>query len=317
MFIKLKFSFNKMPKISVIIPSYNSSSTIVQCLRSVVEQDIDEEYEILVVDSSTDGTEKMILRLFPTVTVLHQADKTIPGTARNIGAQKAKGEILAFTDSDCIVDRTWLREIVKNVEHNHPIVGGSVENARPENPISRAEYFIEFREFSRYSPKREVRFLPSCNFAIRKEIFDDLGGFPAIRASEDTLFAYKLTQQNFTIFFDPSIKISHLNRDKLTPYLANQFILGKYGALVRKIVPMPGGFFVKIPYAFPLLPLVRTLRTLQFLVQNGLKKAPRQLFDFFMVYPIFLLGAIAWSYGFFCGTRMDEKVELEQQSLET
>jgi glycosyltransferase involved in cell wall biosynthesis len=281
----------------------------------VVEQDIDEEYEILVVDSSTDGTEKIILRLFPTVTVLHQANKTTPGKARNIGGVKARGEILAFTDSDCIVDKTWLREIVKNLKYNSPIVGGSVENARPENPISRAEHFIEFREFSRYSPEREIRFLASCNFAIKKDIFHSLGGFPEIRASEDTLFAHMLTREGYKIFFDPSIKISHLNRDKLTPYLANQFILGKYGALVRKTVPMPGGFFVKIPYAFPILPLVRTLRTLQFLMQNSLKKAAKQFLDFVMVYPIFLLGAIVWSYGFFCGARMDEKVELDQQFM--
>lgn len=301
--------------ISVVVPSYNSSETIVQCLRSLCEQDFAGEFEVLVVDSSVDGTEKKIARLFPQVRLIHLDEKTIPGKARNIGAQQAEGDILAFTDSDCVVDRRWLARIRENVQQNRSIVGGSVSNARPESAISRAEFYIEFREFSQHSPARQIRFLPSCNFAIKKNVFVDAGGFPDVRASEDTLFAHRLAGLGHAIYFDPAVHIRHLNRNRLKPYLRNQFLLGKYAAQVRKVLPMPGGFFVKLPYAFPILPLVRTLRTLQFILQNSPGNAVRQLLDFTLIYPIFFLGSMVWSYGFFKGIRSDASLELNRQEV--
>ena len=290
-------------KISVIIPSYNSSETVGECLKALYNQTVEEEFEIILVDSSSDGTDKIVEKFYPKVKLLHINKKTIPAKARNIGAAQAKGEILVYTDSDCIPDVNWLQNIIGNYERGNQIVGGSVENGRPKSFISRAEYYIEFREFSSNSPKREIRFLPSCNFAISSSIFKTIGGFPNVRASEDALFAHQITERGFKIIFDPEVRIWHLNRNKWNPYLRNQFILGKYGAIVRKIMPMPGGFFIKVPYAFPLLPFVRTARTLQFIFQNSFKRATQQLVEFLVIFPIFLIGSIVWSYGFYCGIR--------------
>ena len=298
-----------MMKVSVIIPSYNSAETVLNCLESLTKQQIDEPFEIIVVDSSSDGTNDMVAQNFPDVRLIRLEQKTIPSKGRNIGAGKAQSEYLVFTDSDCTPEKDWLKNILKNISAGNDIIGGSVENGRPESLISRAEYFIEFREFSSSSSKREIRFLPSCNFAIKKSIFDAIGGFPEVRASEDTLFAHKLTEKGHKIVFDPAVKIKHLNRNKWRPYLKNQYILGKYAAHVRKILPMPGGFFVKIPYVFPLLPIVRTLRTLQFIFQSKFADAAKLLIDFLIVYPIFLLGSMVWSYGFFIGVRMDEDAQ--------
>ncbi|MFQ5708771.1 MAG: glycosyltransferase [bacterium] len=301
-----------MRKISVIIPSYNASATIPRCLQSLHEQQPDCEFEVIVVDSSDDGTEKLIEKTYHAVKLVHLPEKTMPSRARNVGAAKATGEILAFTDSDCVPDRKWLENIAKNFGNGHEIVGGSVQNGRPESWISRAEYYIEFREFSVNSPKREIRFLPSCNFAIARSLFEHIGGFPDVRASEDTLFAHKLAEQGHKIIFDPEVKIKHLNRNKWRPYLKNQFILGKYAAVVRKVLPMPGGFFVKMPYAFPLLPWVRTLRTLQFILQNSFKDGLQQLFEFLLIYPIFFIGSMVWSYGFYCGIKTPEQEAVQK-----
>jgi glycosyltransferase involved in cell wall biosynthesis len=273
-------------------------------LNSVLAQNIDDEFEVIVVDSSSDGTDELIREAYPEVKLVHLKQKAIPGEARNLGAAEAEGEFLAFTDSDCIPDQNWLRNILENLNLGHKVVGGGIENARPESFISRAEYYIEFREFSPNSPKREIRFLPSCNFSISRSVFEQIGGFPDVRASEDALFSHQLTDKGFKIIFDPNVKIQHQNRDKWRPYLRNQFILGKYAAVVRRILPMPGGFFVKIPYAFPILPWIRTARTLRFIFQNSFGRAVRQLFDFLIIYPIFFVGSMVWSYGFYCGIKL-------------
>lgn len=295
-----------MSKISVIVPSYNSSATVANCLQSLLAQTVAADFEVIVADSSSDGTEKVIAAAFPQVKCIHLAEKTIPGKARNIGAKHAQGDILAFTDSDCIPESKWLQRILDNFEQGACIVGGSVVNGRPESWISRAEYYIEFREFSLDSPRREIRFLPSCNFAIARSVFDQASGFPEVRASEDALFAHNLTEKGFKIVFDPQVRVTHLNRNKWRPYLKNQYILGKYAAVVRKSLPMPGAFFVRMPYAFPILPVVRTLRTLQFIFQNSFKGAFLQLLDFLLIYPIFFVGSMIWSYGFYCGIRSSE-----------
>jgi glycosyltransferase involved in cell wall biosynthesis len=302
-----------MPQISVIIPSYNSKQTIERCLRCLHQQSISIAYEIIVVDSSDDGTEIIVQQHFPNIHLIHLDKKTIPGEGRNIGAQHAKGEVLAFTDADCMPSDDWLSNIWNNIQSNINIIGGSVENGRPESMISRAEYYIEFREFSKTSKKRKIRFLPSCNFAIKRDIFEKSGGFPDVRASEDVLFAHKLSKQNYSIWFDPEISIKHLNRNRLQPYLSNQYILGKYSAVVRKILPMPSGFLVKIPYAFPLLPMIRTIRTIQFICHGSFRNAVKQLLDFLLIYPIFFLGTVYWSYGFFKGAKLDARIDLHDK----
>ncbi len=264
-------------------------------------------------DSSDDDTEKIVQQHFPDIRLVHLDEKTFPGAGRNMGAKHAKGEVLAFTDADCMPADDWLLKIWNSLQNDKNIIGGSVENGRPESVISRAEHYIEFREFSNTGQERQMRFLPSCNFAIKRDIFEQSGGFPDVRASEDVLFANKLLRQNYSIWFDPDIRIKHLNRNRLQPYLANQYMLGKYSAVVRKISPMPGSFLVKAPYAFPLLPIIRTIRTIQFICHNSFSSAIKQFLEFLLVYPIFFLGTAYWSYGFFKGAKLDAAVALQNK----
>jgi len=97
-------------KISVVIPSYNQAGTVRNCLRSVLAQQRPAD-EIIVVDSSTDETPEIIAEEFPEVQLIHLAEKTPPGQARNIGVERASGEVIAFTDSDCVPTPQWLRAI--------------------------------------------------------------------------------------------------------------------------------------------------------------------------------------------------------------
>ncbi|MDA3895177.1 MAG: glycosyltransferase family 2 protein [Desulfobacteraceae bacterium] len=138
----------RAPFISVVIPSYNSMHTIRQCLDSVINQLVSVPYEIIVVDSSEDQTPEIMKSYEPRVRYFHLSQKTIPAVARNIGIEKSFGEFIAFTDSDCIVDPSWLQQIMRAHKSGYDVVCGSVINARPGNFISIAEYFLEFREIS-------------------------------------------------------------------------------------------------------------------------------------------------------------------------
>lgn len=292
-----------VPLISVVIPSYNSMHTIRQCLDSIIRQSINAPYEIIVVDSSNDQTPKLLESYAPRVQFIHLNQKTIPAKARNIGIDHAKGKYIAFTDSDCIVDSLWLREIMQAHASGYDVVCGSILNARPGNLISIAEYFIEFRELSLYSPRRESDFLASCNFSIKADLFEKIGNFPDIRASEDMFLSYNIRGNGIKILFEPKIKIQHINRNRLYPFLKNQVTLGRSAALIRTILPQAGAFLVRHPAYATLIPPVKLIRTLQIIGRNRFPYNIYQMLNLMMSLPFFIMGTVAYSLGFSRGIR--------------
>src|SRR5919198_5805523 len=94
---------------SVIVPARNAAATIGRTLEALAAQDFPQEYEVIVVDDgSTDDTVAVAEAAPGPVTVRRQEQRG-PGEARNLGAQHARGEVLAFTDADCFPERGWLR----------------------------------------------------------------------------------------------------------------------------------------------------------------------------------------------------------------
>lgn len=117
------------PFVSVIIPVYNDGDRLVRCLNALYFQQRYpySRYEVIVVNNSTEAIEP-ICQPFPNVRYCWELK---PGSyaARNRGIAHARGEILAFTDSDCIPHRDWLVEGVRSLQA-HPqagIVGGHIE----------------------------------------------------------------------------------------------------------------------------------------------------------------------------------------------
>ncbi len=296
------------PLISVIVPSYNAEKSIVACLTALAQQETAAAYEIILVDSSTDRTPEIVRAQFPQVRFFHLPEKTFPGPARNHGIKHVRGKIIAMTDSDCIADSRWLERIAQAHATSYQVVGGGVHNAFPRHPISMAEHFLEFREFSPYSRRREIEVLPTNNLSVRREIFERFGAFSDMRASEDVVFIHTLRRNGVKVLFEPAIAIRHLNRRQFKSFMRNQNLLGFNAALARRILPLPGAALARHPYLLPLLPFVRILRTMQFILQNRWPHNLKQFLEFILILPFFCLGAGAWSRGFFQGTRASENV---------
>ena len=98
-----------MPKISVIIPTYNSAILLPETLQSVLDQDI-RDYEIIVVDDgSTDDTEKVLQPFMKRIHYIRQENSGGPARPRNVGIHNARGKYLSFLDSDDVMLRGKLR----------------------------------------------------------------------------------------------------------------------------------------------------------------------------------------------------------------
>ena len=119
--------------ISVIIPTLNEEKRISDTLEAIYSGTLLPS-EIIVVDGGSSGwTVRIIKEKYPDVVLLNNPERTA-AAGRNVGIKKAKGDIIAFTDGDCIVDRDWLNNI-KIHFGNKEIdgLGGKVMNAPPEN----------------------------------------------------------------------------------------------------------------------------------------------------------------------------------------
>ena len=168
-----------------------------------------------------------------------------------------------------------------------------MENANPGG-VSWAEFFLTFNEFLPSMPQKEVTFMPTCNFFISKEIFEEIGGFREdLLAGEDTLFCYEAVKK-YSLLFSPEVKISHTNRITLKNFLHHQQNFGKHSAYVRKIADLPGKVLVRHPLLSFAVPCIRSGRiTLRMLKYNR-----RFLSPYLFSFPLQFLGILAWSTGF-------------------
>lgn len=285
---------------SVIIPSYNSAGTIVSCLDSVLRQDTEFIYEVLVADSSDDETPSIIAREYPDVILIRFGKKTDPGTARNEAVGRAMGEILLFTDSDCIVNGDWVESMVQAHKNSSSfrVYGGAVLNGNPETVSSKAGYLVEFSEYLPTVPEGVVRSLPTCNISYHRTIFSHFGGFRGeYYPQEDYLFNWSLTEKGEKIRFCPHIQVKHFHRDTFTSYLRHNYRFGIVTAHVLKVTDLPGSFFARRPmlalFFIPLLPFVKFFRTVKRVIRFSPSLTPN-----IIALPAVLVGLFVWGFGF-------------------
>lgn len=200
---------------SIIIPTYNSAQTIELLLDSISKSSC-ENFEVIVVDDgSTDNTERIVsssqypISSFQFVKQKHKG----AGAARNLGAKKAKGKILIFADSDVVFFKNTLSELAKSFKNQKVKAVVGLYDKSPANQSlftnfkAMRDYFYMFESDSKY---------PMGGFggwisAIRKTLFQDLGGFDeSYRGAgmEDYEFAWRLIKKT-RIIFNPKVKIKH------------------------------------------------------------------------------------------------------------
>jgi len=290
---------NAVPLISVVIPSYNMRATIRHCLRSVLDQDLEAQYEIIAVDSSSDGTDDVIRLEFPQVLLLRLEGQTSVGQTRNVGVDKASGSFVAFTDADCIVARDWLsRMLRRHREANYAAVGGSIANGTPRSLVGSAEHLFEFNEFLPQAPERLVANIPTCNICYRRSALDgarfDVGPEVAYLGAEDLILNWGLARSGLKLLFDPAIRVVHLNRTLLGASLRHQHLLGQGSCWARKRTDLPGRIFVDYPVLGLALPYLRLAR-----IVLRLSRIDRHaVLRFLALAPLIFLEAAAWAAGF-------------------
>lgn len=280
-------------KVSVIMPSYNSRDTIAKSLTSLLEQDSLEPYEVIVVDSTGDDTPEMVTRAFPSVQVVAIKERKFCGAARNIGVSKARGEILALTDADCIADRNWISEIIRAHASDCPVIGGEIDNGNPESYVGWAYYFSTLTQWMPGTPRGLMRDIPTTSLSIKRWAFEKYGPFLETNYSSDTSFNWQVVSGGQMLLFEPSIKVSHINPTRLFGVLKRAFVRGFHFALVRTQAEKLSSK-QRIAYAlfFPVLPFLLTWRS-----ARRVATSHKHFWRFGISLPLVFLAFVLWSLG--------------------
>ncbi|MDD1714903.1 MAG: glycosyltransferase [Methanoregulaceae archaeon] len=181
--------------ISVVVPSYNEEKNIAACLASLSDQTIGrDEYEIIVVDGNSKDRTREIAAQYADMVFIQTSRKV--GGARNDGARKAKGEILATTDADSIIPRDWL-EVIRDGFSRDPQI---VQLYGPVDPLEgglKNHLFLAFaNNFSRIGyHTRLFYYTLGCNTAFRMDAFMKAGMYACIDAGDDLEIPRRMIKQ--------------------------------------------------------------------------------------------------------------------------
>lgn len=212
--------------VSVIVPVYNAASTIGSCLRSLVNQS--HPKEIIVVDNGSTDKTASIVEEFP-VRLFYEYRRN-QFTARNTGVKKAKGEILAFTDSDCIADRDWIKNLVKPFKDDDKIggVGGRTRSFEVKTVF---QAYAHKKKLFHRDWKRGIigtrAYFPLCNVAYRRDVFEDIDYFDERTFSgSDTDFSFRVSAAGYNLFYEPDAVIYHIHKPNMRSFLEQHYRYG-------------------------------------------------------------------------------------------
>lgn len=206
--------------ISIVIPVHNGADTISTCLDHLENCDYPRErYEIIVVDNnSTDNTGHIVKKRN-----VQYCFEPEPGAAaaRNSGARIAKGDILGFVDADCLVDKTWIGKVEKSLANTDvaAIVGLRQHVTRNVYDVMQS---MDYQKYwaDELSSGRPLNKICGSNSAIRKKVFQELGGFDqGMSPVEDIELGFRIAENGYLIEHKPDVKVKHIYLDTLDSLL--------------------------------------------------------------------------------------------------
>lgn len=231
---------SKLPLISVIVPVYNASPTLSLCLNSLEKLDYPKsKLEIIVVDNgSTDGSDKIAKEF--NVRLYYERSLKSSYQARNTGITNATGDLIAFTDSDCIVSHDWLINLTRFWDDDK--IGCFAGEILSYEPRTLIEKFSDRHEIMKQVGARSHPYMPytaTANSSYRKDVFSKIGYFnPRLVSGGDADFSWRMQNEtSLKIKFIPEAVVYHRHRTNVIE-LYKQFKKNEYGqVLLNQLYP--------------------------------------------------------------------------------
>jgi len=226
---------DRLPFVSVIVPVYNGERTIESCIKSLLSLDYHpSKLEIIIVDNNSRDNTYKIIQKYPVICLIEDKIQS-SYAARNTGINRSRGEIIAFTDSDCIADKDWIIKAVECFEDKGVgCVAGRIEGYSPSNYIE--EYLKRHGYLCQDTSTLKHWFLPyaqTANAIYRKEVLNEIGFFEDrwVSAGDTDLTWRMLQKTSYKLTYCKDSLIHHVHRSTLKG-LFNQRKTWGYGELL-------------------------------------------------------------------------------------
>ena len=222
------------PSISVVVPVYNAQRTLANCLEALLAQDYpDHLVQIIAVDNNSTDRSAQIARSYP-LTFLERKDKQSSYAARNLGLQNATGDIVLFTDSDCVARPDWISKFLTVFDDPDVVgAGGRIDDAAPTNEVERFYCEVQpLRNGQKLAPDHYVS-LVTANAAYRRTTLSEVGGFDErFETGGDISLSWRVQELGLgRICIVPNAVVVHHHRNTLNG-MYRQFRRHGYGSML-------------------------------------------------------------------------------------
>src|SRR5271166_1868181 len=226
------------PLVSVVVCAYNAERTMRRCLESLRTLDYANHEVIIVDDGSRDSTAEISMD-FPEFRLIRQSNKGL-SVARNVGMHAARGEYIAYTDSDCVVDPHWLTLIIRSIVENNfdgcggpnyaPHEDGWIEASCAASPGAPCHVLVA---------EDRAEHLAGCNLVFAKSALAKIGGFDAQfrTAGDDVDICWRMLEAGYKLGFSPAAFVWHFRRNTVSAYYGQQRGYGNAEAMLYPKYP--------------------------------------------------------------------------------
>ena len=291
-------------RISVVVPFYNSQRYIEECIQALLAQTYpSSKYEVIMVDNNSTDASSAIVRKYPRIRLLPEP-KQGAYAARNRGVAASSGEVIAFTDPDCVPSLDWLEHLDGAMRHSGAQIVTGTQNFAMDSPVLRLleDYEDEKKDYIFNSTIKSAYYGYANNMAVRRALFSELGPFAEIPRGSDSVFVRRCVDRYScdAVCYSRSVKVRHLEIDSGRRYFQKAFIYGKsiqcYGS---------------IAHARPM-----TSRERFFIFRNTVKKKEYSWTRSTLLIGLLFVGLLHWIFGGICATFISKRLVVPEQPQE-
>ena len=242
------------PRVSIIIPCKEIGGYARESIEHCLKLDYP-DFEIMVLPDAESTLNLSRVKIIPTGPVG-------PAEKRDLAASKAEGEFLAFIDDDAYPDKLWLKKAMKHFQDmDIAAVGGPGITPETDGLRQKASGLVLSSRIGsgansfRNTPRQQMEIddCPSCNFIIRKSVFQQVGGFDThFWPGEDTKLCLEVTKKlKKRIIYDPEVLVYHHRRKLFKPHLKQVWNYAIHrGYFAKKLPQTSRRIFYFLPSVF-------------------------------------------------------------------
>ncbi len=311
-----------VPSVCVIIAAKGSGDTLDACLQSVVTIEYP-SYEVILVDDGLDDKARTIANNYIEKIHLFKNTGSGPSSARNCGVKNCSADYVAFFDSDCIVDKCCLTELVRALEKYPDTAGSGGIQLLPSDATKFQKLVYCFlqkagfiAEYSRTGNNRKnlkiVNHNPSCNVLYKRDKFLEIGGFKEnLWPGEDVELDYRLVCSGYKLIWNPQAIVYHYRVRNDQQFRRMMY---RYGCAQGQLVRMYGLFrnVQYVPFLIVLMLMVMAplaIFRMRFFVMLTAGILLLSLFWLGLnagILKLFFTGLVYWNAGFWNGILMQK-----------